>query len=331
MSKRFWIALIVFAIFFLGLLIAGISSFGGIYRGRKGVSVFKSSTPKVALIYIEGTILADSSAVPDLFVGKVASSVEIAEILEEARKDKSVKAVLIRVNSPGGSAAASQEIYNAMIRLRKEKPVVVSMGDLAASGGYFVSSAADFIFANPATLTGSIGVIVDALEVSELLEKIGVTPQTLKAGEFKDILSPWRKMTEQERMMLQEMLKGIHKQFIKAVADGRKMDEEKVAALATGAIMTGEQAKEKRLVDELGGLEDAKKKARELAKLPEDAPVVPFKKRASIFDIFQMFGGSNAIASNAMLLRQLSALQSPGHPLARLAGSLFLSDLRAPR
>ena len=328
MNKKFWIALVIFVIFFVGLAIAGMVTLGGVFGGVSKMTpspAFHGGRDKVALIYIEGTILGDSSGVTNFFAGQVASSVEIVEILEEARKDKSVKSVVLRVNSPGGSAAASQEIYNAIMKVRKEKPVVVSMGDLAASGGYFVSSAADWVFANPATLTGSIGVIVDALEVSELLEKIGVTPQTLKAGEFKDILSPWRKMTDKERVMLQEMIRGIHKQFIKAVAEGRKMDEEKVRALATGAIMTGEQAKNNGLVDELGGLEDAKAKARELAKLPEDAPVVPFKKKPSIFDIFRMFGGESGVLSK---LSHLKASSSNGKiTLGSLARQLFSADL----
>jgi len=330
MNKKFWIALIIFVIFFLGLAVAGMVTLGGILGGVSRItpsSGFHGGRDKVALIYIEGTIVGDSSGVPDFLSGQVASSVEIVETLEEARKDKSVKSVLLRVNSPGGSAAASQEIYNAILKLRKEKPVVVSMGDVAASGGYFVSAAADSIFANPATLTGSIGVIVDALEVSELLQKIGVTPQTLKAGEFKDILSPWRKMTDQERAMLEEMIRGIHRQFIKAVAEGRKMDEAKVIKLATGAIMTGEQAKKNGLVDELGGLEDAKAKARELAKLPEDAPVVPFKKKTSIFEIFQMLGGESGALS---YLGRLSAFSADGRVTLRsLARELFLAGPRA--
>ncbi len=325
MSKRLLIAIIVFTIFFAGLIITGLLSLAGGYNGRGLGAGFGRTTPRVALIYVEGTIVGDSNGASGFLSGVSASSIEISDRLLKAGEESGVKAVLLRVNSPGGSAAASQEIFQAIREVRKKKPVVVSMGDLAASGGYYISSAADFIYANPATLTGSIGVIFDSLEVSALLEKIGVTPQTLKAGEYKDIGSLYRKMTESERKLLQEMLDDVHAQFINAVAEGRKMDIPKVRELATGIVMTGEQAKEKGLVDELGGLEDAKKKARELAKLPEDAPVVPYEKKPSIFDIFQMFGGESG-ASFANELARITELDRPDDSIRTLARRLFLSD-----
>ncbi len=323
MSKKFWIAFIVFGIFFIGLAITAMISLGQISGLSSSRGKLRVGVPKVAMIYLEGIIVGDSKGGADFFSGNLVSSVEAVRLLEDARQDSSVKAVLLRVNSPGGSAAASQEIYNAIKKLKEEKPVVVSMGDLAASGGYYISSAANYIFANPATLTGSIGVLFDTIEFSELMKNVGISSQTLKAGEFKDIASPWRKMTEKERELLQEMLDQVHHQFIKAVAEGRKIDESKVKAVATGVIMTGEQAVKVGLADAVGGLEDAKVKARELGKLPKDAEVVEYKKKPSLFELFEMFGSETRLSA---LLKLKSGTQFE-NGLESLARRLFLSDI----
>jgi protease-4 len=225
------------------------------------------------------------------------------------------------VNSPGGSAAASHEIYEEVIRVTAEKPVVVSMGDICASGGYYISSPAAYVFANPSTLTGSIGVIWDTFEISGLLEMYGVRSNTLKAGEFKDIGSITRGMKENERAMLQSMLDQVHEQFISAVATGREMEAEDVRKLATGMIYTGEKAVELKLVDELGGLEAAKAKARELAGLPEDAKVVTYEQKRSVFDVFDMLSAeSGDFRSLLRGLDQPSALEV-------LARRLLLHDV----
>ncbi len=163
----------------------------------------------------------------------------------------------MRIESPGGGVAPSQEIYNAIRKLREEKPVVASLGGLAASGGYYIASACDAIVANPGTLTGSIGVIVELGNIQDLLQKIGVQPEILKAGEYKDMGSPVRPLTDVERGLFQQMIDSVHAQFISAVASGRKMDESKVRELADGRIFSGEQARAVGLVDSLGGLEDA--------------------------------------------------------------------------
>jgi protease-4 len=189
--------------------------------------------------------------------GVITASDDVVEALRGFEHAPSVKAVVVRVDSPGGGVAASQEIYHAILELRAKKPVVASLGGVAASGGYYVASACDAIVANPGSLTGSIGVIMEMGNVQELLQKIGVQAEVLKAGPYKDMGSPVRPLTDDERAIFQRMIDSVHTQFITAVAGGRKMDEAKVRALADGRIYSGEQAHELGLVDSLGGFQDA--------------------------------------------------------------------------
>jgi protease-4 len=189
--------------------------------------------------------------------GEIAGSDEFVEALDELARRPSIAAVVVRINSPGGAVAPSQEMYAAVRRLAEAKPVVASLGSVAASGGYYVASAADVIVASPGTLTGSIGVILSLANVGGLLEKVGVQAEVLKAGEYKDMGSPFREMTAGDRAAFQEMLDQVHTQFIDAVAAGRKMDAAQARRVANGRIYTGQQAKELGLVDELGGLDDA--------------------------------------------------------------------------
>ena len=209
---------------------------------------------RVAVISIKGIIL---------------DPLPVVRKIEKLRKDKSVKALVVRVDSTGGSVGASQEIYRAIERFRNSgKPVVVSMGNVAASGGYYVSAAADYIFANPGTITGSIGVIIQHVAYRELLEKIGVRTTTIKTGKFKDTLSPTRELTEEERKYLESTIKEAYEQFLKAILKHRKIKERRLRRVADGRVFTGKRAKELGLVDELGGLEDAIEKAKELASVP---------------------------------------------------------------
>ena len=189
--------------------------------------------------------------------GVINDSDDVVEALKTFEKSPSVKAVVVRIESPGGGVAPSQEIYQAIRELQSEKPVVASMGGVAASGGYYVASACNAIVANPGTLTGSIGVIMELGNVEGLLQKLGVQPEILKAGAYKDMGSLVRPMTDAERGLFQEMIDTVHTQFITAVAAGRGMDKDQVRALADGRIFSGEQAKVAGLVDQLGGLEDA--------------------------------------------------------------------------
>lgn len=189
--------------------------------------------------------------------GVINESDDTVEALRGFERSSTVKAVVVRIESPGGGVAPSQEIYDAIIKLRAVKPVIASLGGVAASGGYYIASACDTIVANPGTLTGSIGVIMELGNVEGLLQKIGVQPEIVKAGLYKDMGSVVRPMTDAERTLFQEMIDSVHTQFIGAVAAGRKMDKDQVRALADGRIFSGEQAKVAGLVDELGGLQDA--------------------------------------------------------------------------
>ena len=270
--------------------------------------------PSVALISLEGVITASASSAPSLFGEGGISSMEAVSNITEAADDSSVSAIIIRVNSPGGSAAGSDEIYRAIIRAKAKKPVVVSMGDVAASGGYYISSAATSIVANQATLTGSIGVIFHGMDLSDLMKKFGVRDQTIAAGKFKDIGSPYRPMTSDERAKIQAMLEGIHREFIRAVAKGRGIKEEDVAKLADGMIYNGDQAVKLHLVDAVGGLYEAKEKVKELLKIKGEVEIKEYGKKSFIE---QMFGSAAALRPQASLTDLT--------PISFISRTLFLS------
>jgi len=206
--------------------------------------------------------------------GPILTSDQIIDEIVNFRKDESIKAIVLRVDSPGGGVGPSQEIYEEVHKAVAVKPVVVSMGSVAASGGYYISAPASQILANPGTITGSIGVIMEFTNFEELLQKIGLKSQVVKSGEHKDIGSPVRPMTAEDKKILQGLIDDVHQQFISAVAEGRKLPEEKVRELADGRIYTGQQAKELGLVDKLGNLQDAVKTAGELAGIKEEPNVV---------------------------------------------------------
>ena len=209
---------------------------------------------KVAVIRVQGEIA--SSGGGGMFGDAGASAETIARNLRKARRDDSVKAVVLRIDSPGGSVGGSQEIYSEVMRTRAVKPVIVSMGDLAASGGYYVASAANRIVANPGTLTGSIGVIYANMNLRKLFEKIGIEPEVVKGGKHKD-MGLMRSLTPEERQMVQTLINEMHTQFIADVAKGRNLDPARVRKLADGRIYSGQQAKRLGLVDELGNFQDA--------------------------------------------------------------------------
>lgn len=189
--------------------------------------------------------------------GEIARSDDFVETLQDLEDNGRVRAVVVRINSPGGAVAPSQEMYDAVRRLAAKKPVVASLGSVAASGGYYVASAADIIVASPGTLTGSIGVIMSLTNVRGLMDKLGVEPTIITAGRWKDTGSPFRAVSPEERAMLQKMADQVHTQFIDAVAAGRKLDPARAREIGNGRIYTGEEAHQLGLVDELGGLEAA--------------------------------------------------------------------------
>jgi len=225
---------------------------------------------KVALVKIEGLLVTPE---------------HVVEELHDYAEDASIKAIVLRIDSPGGGVVASQEIFNAVKNAKKEgKKVVASMGSVAASGGYYVAAAADRIVANPGTLTGSIGVKMEFASVEKLLEKIGVKGMVVKAGEYKDIGSPFRDMTEKEQKLLQGVIDDVHSQFIEAVAEGRGLPSTDVKAIADGRIFTGRQALALKLVDEMGDLADSIRVAGRLAGIKGKPNVVEKKKNIPFFD-----------------------------------------------
>ena len=189
--------------------------------------------------------------------GIIADSKNVLSHLKRFREDNSIKAIVVRVDSPGGAVGPSQEIFREIRKTSVTKKVVASMGTIATSGGYYIAAGANGIVANPGTITGSIGVIMGFTNYEELLQKIGLVPIVVKSGEYKDIGSPVRQMKPEEKEILQEFAKKIHRQFINDIVDGRKMDLEMVESLADGRIFTGQESKKFGLVDRIGNLEDA--------------------------------------------------------------------------
>ena len=213
-------------------------------------------------------------------VGKIISdSYPVVDQLVEYGRDDSIKAVVVRVDSPGGGVVPSQEIYNAILSLKKKKRVVVSMGSVAASGGYYIACAADEIVANPGTITGSIGVIAHFSNVEELLKKIGLKSSIIKSGKYKDIGSPLREMTQDEKRLFQGVIDDIYDQFIEAVSTNRNITKKKVADIADGRIFTGRQALKMKLVDFLGDKEYAINLAAKLSGIEGEPEVIYPRKK----------------------------------------------------
>jgi protease-4 len=239
-------------------------------RGDGGAALFG---PRVAVVELEGLI---------------AETEDLVRELRQHRENPSVRAVVIRINSPGGVVGPTQEVHDALVRVRGAgKPVVASLGAVAASGGYYAAVAADQIYANPGTLTGSIGVIMQLANVDALLKKVGVDFVVVKAGQFKDLGNPARPMTPEERRVVQALLEDVHGQFIEAVAKGRKLDRSTVLQFADGRVFSGTQALGLRMVDSLGGLEDAVNAAAKLANLPMPPAVERSRRKFSIIDLLR--------------------------------------------
>ena len=190
-------------------------------------------------------------------IGAITDSKDIIHNLKRFNEDDSIKAIVIRIDSPGGGVGPSQEIFREIRKTSKSKKVIASMGSVAASGGYYIAAGADGIVANPGTITGSIGVIMGYTNFQEILKKIGMVPVVIKSGEYKDIGSPVREMTKKEKEILHNLANQIHRQFIKAISEGRGIEQSKVEKFADGRIFAGEEEKKLGLVDRFGNLEDA--------------------------------------------------------------------------
>ncbi len=251
-----------------------------------------SAANQIALVRVEGVIVdAD----------------EPVQQLRDFAENDAIRAILIRIDSPGGAVVPSQEIYDQVRKIHAEgrQKIVVSMGSVAASGGYYIASASDRIVANPGTLTGSIGVILEMPNFEELMKKIGVENTVVKSGAHKDLISPFRKLGDEERAILQRVMDDVHDQFIQAVADGRGLAKDTVAAIADGQVFTGRQAKERGLVDEIGSFEDAIRITGELAGITGRPVIVEPKRPFSLTDLIRtMFRGRiGALMDSAPTIR----------------------------
>jgi protease-4 len=253
----------------IGLLVFFFSAlfFIGRSMGKPGRFAFGD---KIAVVEIRGVITQSSGIIE-----------EIHQYLE----DEGVKAIILRIDSPGGGVGPSQEIHREILKIKSKKKVVTSMGSVAASGGYYIACASDLIVANPGTITGSIGVVMEFTNIEELFKKIGIKGVVVKSGEHKDIGSPFREMTPDERRLLQDVIDNVHEQFIKAVAEGRKLDRSKVTEIADGRILTGEQAKQLGLVDQIGNLQDAIDTTAKMVGIEGKPNILYPKKRFSILEL----------------------------------------------
>lgn len=262
---------------------------------------------KIAILYIDGIILGGRKD-EGIFSSRITTSDEVVEILKDIKKDKDIKAVVIRLNSPGGSVAAAQEIFDEITKLKKDgRKIVASFADIATSGAYYVSLACDQIVANPGTLTGSIGVIMEVHNMEELFKKIGIDFEIIKSGKYKDIGIPTRKLKKDEREILQNLLDDVYNQFISEVSRSRKMKISDVEKIADGRVFTGRQAKELKLIDKLGSFEYAIKTAMTLAKIKGEVKIIEYKDDVSplreLFGAFREITGLSGIKEKYATIR----------------------------
>ncbi|HET7435077.1 MAG TPA: signal peptide peptidase SppA [Thermoanaerobaculia bacterium] len=271
--------------FFLGTLTGCLVVFGGLFllavlammASGESSGEFSFSDAKVAIVPIEGEILDSREAI---------------DTLRKYAKNDDVKAIVVRINSPGGAISPSQEIYSTILRLRKEskKPIIASLDSVAASGGFYIASACDQIVANPGSITGSIGVILQWFEVKDLVQWAKVKPETITSGGMKDAGSPFRDLTAGERQYFQRIVMQLHGQFVKAVAVGRhgKISEADIAKIADGRVFTGEEALALKLIDSLGTIDDAVSIAAKAGGIAgEPARIWPHRREASLLDLMR--------------------------------------------
>lgn len=237
--------------------------------------------------------------------GQIEKSNEIVAGIKKYRMDDKVKAIVVRIDTPGGAVGASQEIHDEIITAKKKKPVVCSFGNISASGGYYIGVACDQIVSTPGTITGSIGVITQFFRVDEVLKKFHLHWEVVKSGKNKDIGSPLKELEPEQRRLMQSMIDDIYDQFVEAVAAGRKMDKEKVKILADGRVYTGRQAKELGLVDVMGGLQKAVELAAQQAKIEEkDVETFVFpRERVSFMD--SVAGGAKSMLQETFSVQYL--------------------------
>ena len=268
---------------------------------------------KIAIFDVEGAIL-DTGDQPSFLSGtSTYNHRSFLDKLDMAASNKDIKGVILRINSPGGGVLESAEVYDKILKLKATgKPVYVSMGSMAASGGYYISAPADKIYASNETLTGSLGVIMQGYNYEKLAKKYGVEFETIKSGPYKDIMSPTREMTAEERKILQSMVNNMYNEFVRVIADGRGMSEKEVRKLADGRVYDGRQAKKVKLVDEIGRLDDAIAGMKKDLHL-KDAQVIRYTDNTSFSSLLNMSAQKimGANAETAILTKVLTSSNSP--------------------
>jgi len=236
--------------------------------------------------------------------GVILSSKKIIEQINTFRDDNRIQAIILRIESPGGGIGPSQEIYREVLKVRKDKKIIASMGSVAASGGYYVASATQGIIANPGTITGSIGVIMEYANLMEIAKKIGISPVVIKSGKFKDMGNPLRELNKTEKKIFQDLVDELHQQFVSDAAKGRKMPIEIMANLADGRVYTGQKALNLKLIDRLGNLDDAVTWAGDLAQIKGKlTPVYPKEDKITFIKrltetLFKDINISGAVSNN---------------------------------
>ena len=299
------------------------------YRGFSAGGLGLNRGPRVAIIYAAGIIASGKSSY-DSPAGSVVGSDTIVEYLRKARADSAVRAIVLRIDSPGGSAIASDVIWREVVLTRNQKPVIASMSDVAASGGYYIAMPAHAIVAEPSTLTGSIGVVLTKFVIDGTLKKLGMNMEGVSQGRYAEMYSPIRAFSPEERARVLENMQATYDTFVEKAAQGRNTTPEKIDAIGQGRVWTGRQAKEIGLVDELGGLERAVALAKQRAKIAQDAEVelVIYPPKKSFYDLMRdPLGASERATTLASLLglgnpKVVQALAAPlqvfrrGEPLA---------------
>ncbi|MCJ7839716.1 signal peptide peptidase SppA [Lederbergia sp. NSJ-179] len=311
MNGKRWLAIGVAAlVFFVSIIVNFASSllftdFSKLFSEGMGINeafteeVLETGNPaqKIAVLEVDGTIQDTGEASIFQTAGYVHK--EFMKQLNQVKDDNTVKGIVLRVNSPGGGTNESAEIHHKLVQIQKEtkKPIYVSMGSMAASGGYYISAPADKIFASPETMTGSLGVIMQGMNIAELADKLGIDFTTIKSGPYKDIMSQYREMTKEEKDILDSMLKNSYDEFVRVISEGRDMPESKVRELADGRVYDGRQAKEVGLIDEFGYQEDVIAQMKKDNKL-KGAQVIRYSAGAGFGSLFgaavQKIGGKEA-------------------------------------
>lgn len=321
MGKKTWIWITVACGFLFVLLVGGVivgavmigASSSGMAANNdwEETIVKKGGSDRILMLNVDGMIM---SGMEGAALGPVGtSSDEIREKLNQAMQDDSLRGIVVRVNSPGGDVVASDEIYEKLMEVRKKAklPVVFSFGSTAASGGYYIATAADKIFTNPLTITGSIGVIMSSYNYSELADKVGVKEVIIKSGDLKDMGSATREMTEEERDVLQTMVNESYDRFVEVIATGRDITKEKVREIGDGRVYTGKQAKDLNLVDEFGTVEDAIKETEKMAGI-KNATVVSYSETFNFSSLFGMTANKLSGIGQPLSVSDLLEFRAPG-------------------